>query len=132
MVLVVLYFTENVKQKYAHVPFQILMVQKQLAQQTQILAIYRIFESINFKNCNFELFISVYLISGRMEQWALFRVSFKLLRHVKKCKTELTNIQAFPIMIINRVRRVIPRLREVLTHLNFLNCFKLGRLLMRQ
>jgi hypothetical protein len=67
-----------------------------------------------------------------MEQRTFFRVPFKLLGHVEKCKAKLTNIKAVTIMIIIRVRRVIPRLGKVLAHLNFLHCLKLCSLLMGQ
>jgi hypothetical protein len=70
MVLVVFNFAENIKQENTHVPFQVLMIEEKFAQKAQILAVNGIFQTINFKNSHFELFVSVNLISRGMEQRA--------------------------------------------------------------
>ncbi len=70
MVLVVFYFAENIKQENTHVPFEVLMIEEEFAQKAQILTVNGIFQTINFKNGNLELFVSVNLISRGMEQRA--------------------------------------------------------------
>lgn len=86
------------------------MVEKQLAQQTQILAIHRILQPINLKHSHLLLLIPIHLVPWRMEQWALLRMSLQLLLQVEERQAELTNVEAVAIVIVDRIGGVVPGL----------------------
>ena len=65
-------------------------------------------------------------------QRARFTMSLDLFGNGKETQTELTDIETFQIVIINRVRTVIPSFTHMASHLNASHRFELGVFLMSQ
>lgn len=61
-----------------------------------------------------------------------FAVSFELFYRHKETKAKFTNVKAIYVMVVNRIRTVIPSLRHVFSQLNSGNRFKFSILLMGQ
>lgn len=56
-----------------------------------------------------------------------FELNFKC----EEAKAKIADIEAVEVMIVDGVRREVPRISGVLSKLQFENCFKLGDFLMR-
>lgn len=72
MILVILNFTEDIKEENTHIFMQIFVIEKQFGEKCQILTVYWIFIAINFKNCNFVFNVSIDLISWGMIKGTTF------------------------------------------------------------
>lgn len=70
MILVVFDFTQHIEQEYTHILMQILMVQEQLRQKGQVFTVNWIFVAVDLENCNLAFFVTVDLVTWRVEQWA--------------------------------------------------------------
>lgn len=67
-----------------------------------------------------------------MEKRAYLRVPFQLDLKCEETQTEIANVEAVQVMIVDRIRREVPRIRSVLSKLEPKHCLKLGDFLMCQ
>ena len=67
MVLLLIELTEDEKQEGSHIPVEIFVVEVELRQVAEILAINRILESIDLKHSNFVLFVPIDFVTWWVE-----------------------------------------------------------------
>ena len=94
MILVILDFTEDIEQKDTHIFMQIFVIEEELGQKSKIFAIDWVFIAVYLKNSNFLFFISVDLITRRMEERANLGVAFELALEGEKAQAKITYIEA--------------------------------------
>jgi hypothetical protein len=76
VILVVLDFAEHVEKEDAHVLVQVLVVQEQLRQEGQVLAVDWVLIPVDLEHGNRVLLVPVNLVSRRMKQRAALTVPF--------------------------------------------------------
>ena len=77
MVLVVLYFAEHVEEKDAHILVQVLVVEEELRQEGEVLAVDRILVAVDLEHRHCVLLVAVDFVAGRVEEGAAFGVAFE-------------------------------------------------------
>ena len=91
MATVLVAYGHNVKEEGLHIVVQSLVVQEELGNETQILAIDLLLLAIHFKHADFT--VSVDLIPGRMSHGAFVLVSLQRLLFLHILETKLTYVE---------------------------------------
>lgn len=92
MVFIIFDFTEHVEEEDAHILMQVLVVQEQLRQEGQVLAINRILIAINLKHSHCIFLIPVNLISRWMKKGTTFAMSFEFNFEREEAETEVADV----------------------------------------
>jgi hypothetical protein len=79
------------------------VVQEQLGQEAQVLAVHGILGSVDLEHRDLVLLIAVDLVTGWVEQRAAFAVAFEFLVECEELEAELTEVEAVDIMVIGGV-----------------------------
>ena len=80
----------NIKQKRVRVVIQSLVIKKQLGYQTQILGIAFVFATVYFENRY--IVFAVYLISWRVEEFALCFMTLQTIVALQILQTKLADV----------------------------------------
>lgn len=105
-----------VEEERVHVVVERLVVQKQLRQQTQISTPGALSTSVDLEKGN--KVVAVDLVAGRVAEFALGPVPLKGLARREIRQTKLVNVDHVDVSKLLGVRTEIPRLDDVLAHLD--------------
>lgn len=77
MVFVIFDLTEHVEEEDTHILMQVLVVEEELGEESQVLAVDWVLVAINLKHSYGIFLIPINLISRRMKKGAAFTMSFE-------------------------------------------------------
>ena len=108
MVLVVLDFAEHIEEENAHVLVQVLVVQEQLRQKGEVLAIDGILVAVDLEHSHCVLLVPVDLIAGRMEERAALGVPLALHFQREEDEAEISEVEAVEVVVVDGVGAEVP------------------------
>jgi hypothetical protein len=117
----------DVKEKGLHVVVQRLVVQKELGQQANVLAVDFALGAVHLKHG--ERLVAVNLVARRVLDVALGLVAQQRLLALHVLEAKLAHVDALAVAVLLGVGRKVPRVHHVAPQLNLLNVAHLANLL---
>ena len=108
MVFIVDDFTEDIEEENAHVFMKILVVEEELREKGQILAVNWIFIAIDLEHGQFLFLVPVDLITRRMSKGTNFRMAFEFYIQSEEAEAEITDVQTVKVVVVYGIWTEIP------------------------
>lgn len=108
MILVILDFTEDIEQENAHIFMKILMVEEELRQKGQVLAVYWIFITIDLEYSYFVLLVPIYLVPRRVVKRTCLGMPLQLCLQGEETQTKIADVETVQIVVVNGVGTEVP------------------------
>jgi hypothetical protein len=108
VILVVLDLAEHVEEEDAHVVVEVLVVQEELREERQVLAVDWVFITVHLENGHFALLIAVDLISGGVEEGADLAVLTQFNFQCEEAETEIAGVEAVEVVVVDRIGAEVP------------------------
>lgn len=108
MVLVVLYFTEHIEKENTHILMQILVVEEQLRQKGEVLAIDGILVAVDLEHSHCVFLIAVDLITRWMKKRTTLRVPLELHFQSEETEAKIANVKAIQVVVVDGVGTEVP------------------------
>ena len=112
VVLVVLYLAQHVEEEDAHVLVQVLVVQEQLRQEGQVLAVNRVLVAIYLEDRDGVLLVAVDFVAGRVEEGTGLGVAAEFYFESKEAEAEVADVEAVEVVVVDRVGAEVPASRR--------------------
>lgn len=129
MVFIVDDFTEDIEEENAHVFMKILVVEEELREKGQILAVNWIFIAIDLEHGQFLFLVPVDLITRRMSKGTNFRMAFEFYIQSEEAEAEITDVQTVKVVVVYGIWTEIPSVSSEFSHLEAKDSLELGDLL---
>jgi hypothetical protein len=108
VVLVVLNFAQHIEEENTHILVQVLVVEEQLRQKGEVLAIDGILVAVDLEHSHRVLLIAVDLITGRMKKRAALGVPLELHFQREEAEAEIADVEAIEVVVVDGVGAEVP------------------------
>lgn len=108
VILVILDFTENIEKENAHILVKILMVEEELRQKGQVLAVNGIFITIDLEYSYFVLLVPIDLVARRVVKRTCLGMPPQLCLQGEETQTEIAYVETVQIVVVNGVGTEVP------------------------
>jgi hypothetical protein len=126
VVLVVLDLAEHVEEEDAHVVVQVLVVQEQLREEGEVLAVDRVAVAVHLEHRHLALLVAVDLVAGGVVEGAALAVPLEFGLESEEAEAEVADVEAVQVVVVHRVGAEVPGVRNVPAQLNLVDCFEFG------
>ena len=125
----VLNLAQDVEEEDGEVFVEVFVVEEQLGEVAQVLAVDRVLGPVDFEHRDLLLFVPVDLVAGGVVQQTGLAVPLEFLLQGEEREAELAEVEAVDVMVEGGERTVVPGLGLVLAHLDVVDGLQLRDLL---
>ena len=93
---------------------KILVIEEELGHKGEVFTVDWVLHPIDLKYSHFHLLIAVYLIPRRVIERTRLTVPLQLFYQTEEAQAKFANIQTVYVVIVYRIRTVVPRFRHIL------------------
>lgn len=108
MVLVVLNFAQHIEEENTHILVQVLVVEEQLRQKGEVLAIDGILVAVDLEHSHRVLLVAVDLVPRWMKKRAALRVPLELHFQREEAEAEIADVEAIEVVVVDGVGAEVP------------------------
>mmetsp|Transcript_41598 Transcript_41598/g.106452 ORF Transcript_41598/g.106452 Transcript_41598/m.106452 type:complete len:349 (+) Transcript_41598:700-1746(+) len=118
---------EDVEQEGVHVVVERLVVQEELGEVAQVLAVHLLLAPVHLKHG--DVAVAVDLVAGRVQHRVLAQVAHHHVALLEEVERELAKVQLLDVVVLCREGRKVPGVHVVAAQLDHVDVLHLGELL---